>query len=131
MSTPMRVDLADAHVGEVVAGLAAVDRHVHAAVAAEDDALLVLRVPPHASGSRRTRRGRSRLSHVLPPSREMNIESLVTMTVWSSCGLMRIWLNEYGALPPATLTSVTLLPRLAAIVGAIQLVADDAGARAG
>ena len=38
----------------------------------------------------------------------MYIESLVTMTVWSSCGLMRIWLNEYGALPPATLTSVTL-----------------------
>ena len=46
-------------------------------------------------------------AQVLPPSREMNIESLVTSTVWSSCGLMRIWLNEYGALPPATLTSVT------------------------
>ena len=70
------------------------------------------------------------MSHVLPPSREMNIASLVTITVLSSCGLMRIWLNEYGALPPATLTSVAFLPRLAAVVGAIQLVADDAARRA-
>ena len=45
--------------------------------------------------------------HVLPPSREMNIASLVTMTVRSSWGLTRTWLNEYGAFPPATFTSVT------------------------
>jgi hypothetical protein len=43
------VGLADAHVRKVVAGPAAVDGHVHAAVAAEHDALLVFGIPPDGS----------------------------------------------------------------------------------
>src|SRR6185436_5241906 len=44
-----RVNLADAHVGEVVTGLATVHRDADTTIGAEDDAVLVLRVPPHGA----------------------------------------------------------------------------------
>ena len=55
-------------------------RDVHAAVAAEDDALLVLGVPPHRAEVAEHAAHEIARSQVLPPSRVMYIESLVATT---------------------------------------------------
>ena len=66
------------------------------------------------------------MSHVLPPSREMYIESLVTMTVLIVVRVDPDLIERIRRLAAGDVDLRHLPPRLAAVVGPVQLVADDA-----
>ena len=122
-----RVDLADAHVREVVAGLAAVDRDVDAAVAAEDDAVLCRAGSHHIERkSPNTPRKKSRVPGLAAVARDVHRvaghdDGLVVVRIDADL------VERVRRLAAGDVDVGHLPPRLAAVVGAIELVADDAG----